>query len=182
MSWKWVCKTWGWIRKHWDRLVELVLLAGLVVTGALQAMILFRQVKLSEVVERPWVAIDSIDFIAPLTFKDGAAFVSVQLLLKNTGHIPAAHVFALHKFIARSPTSSEVDKIWGECEQFRAMPLETRGSGIGIFPDQPGKLAFSVKMDAEDVKRLGVSGAPVLDRYCACNEDSVRVGAAVMLL
>lgn len=49
VSWKWVCRTWGWIRVHLDRIIELALLAGLVSVGALQAMILSCQVSLSEV-------------------------------------------------------------------------------------------------------------------------------------
>lgn len=100
--------------------------------------------------------------MSPLTFKDGAAIITVQLSLKNTGHIPAAHVLGLHKFIVRSPAPIELDAVWWECEQYRTKPLEERGSGIGIFPDQPGKLSFWVKMEPQDVKRLSTGGAPVL--------------------
>jgi hypothetical protein len=161
-----------------DRMIELALLGLLVITGIIQlgindrqgkitkrqTEIMERQVKLSEVIERPWVAIEGIQVMLPLTFKDGRADLNVKFVLKNTGHIPATHVLIIGKFFYRSVYGSkELVDVWAECDQFRVAPLEARGSGISIFPEQQPWMFYNAIMVADDVKRIGVlpiSGAP----------------------
>jgi hypothetical protein len=130
-----------------------------------QTEIMERQIKLSEVVERPWLAIEDIQVISPLIFKDGSANLKVKFILKNTGHIPAAHALIIGSFFFRSLYSSkELDDVWAGCEKFRATPIETRGgSGVSIFPDQSQPMIYTVNMFPDDVKRIGarpISGAP----------------------
>lgn len=164
---------------NWDRLIELALLTMLVVFGGIQlgindrqgkitkrqTEIMEHQVKLSEVVERPWIAVDNTEVVSPLTFKNDEAILQIKFNLRNTGHVPAAHTIILGKFFFRSLYSSkEIDDVWTLCEQFRATPIETRGgSGISIFPDQRQPMIYAVKMAPDDVKKLGsqpISGAP----------------------
>jgi hypothetical protein len=87
----------------WDRLIELALLGGLVLTGIIQlgitdrqgkiakrqTDIMERQIKLSEVVERPWIAIEGTEVLAPLIFTNDGTLLYIKLFLKNAGHIPA---------------------------------------------------------------------------------------------
>lgn len=129
-----------------------------------QTEIMERQVKLSEVVERPWMAIEGIEVLSPLTFKNDNPALTTKFNLKNTGHVPAAHILIHGKFFYRSiHRSKELDVVWAECEQFRVMPLETRGSGISIFPDQQQPMIYEARMTSDDVKKLGnqpISGVP----------------------
>jgi hypothetical protein len=168
----------GKLLKYLDRIIELALIATLVLFGGIQlgiydrqgkitkrqTEIMERQIKLSEVVERPWIAIEGGDVLSPLAFKDGSAVLTIKFHLKNTGHVPAAHALILGKFFYRSNyPSKELNDVWIECEQYRVMPLETRGSGISIFPDQQQPMSYGAKMSSDDVKKLGVqsiSGAP----------------------
>lgn len=158
--------------------LDLILVGLLVITGIIQlgfndrqgkitkrqTEIMERQTKLSEVVERPWIAIENIQVRSPLTFKDGSAILHVNFLLKNTGHVPASHVFDFGRFFFRSMhTLKELDDVWSECEKFRTISFEMRGSGISIFPEQQQWLLNTAAMVSDDVKKLGVkpiSGAP----------------------
>jgi hypothetical protein len=108
------------------------------------------------VVERPWIAIEGTEVLSPLIFMDGRAKFDITFHLKNTGHVPAAHVLILGKFIFRSRDPKEIDAIWTECEQFRTWPLGTRGSGISIFPDQQQVMNYSSVMTHDDVTKLGM--------------------------
>ncbi len=119
-----------------------------------QASIMERQTELSEAVERPWIAIDGISVIAPLTFKDQHAILTVKFQLHNTGHVPAAHVLAKGIFIVRSPAPVEMGHVWEQCDLFRAMPLDQRGTGVTIFPDQSPPLNYAAQMEPDDFKRL----------------------------
>jgi len=183
MDWKWICRTWGWIRRRGDRLIELALLGGLVLTGIIQlgindrqgkitkrqTEIMERQTKLSEVVERPWVAIEGTEVLSPLTFKDDGAVLNAKFHLKNTGHVTAAHVLIGGSFFFRSNyPSKELDDVWTRCEQFRVMPFETRGSGISIFPDQKEVMIYSAKMPPDDVKKLGVHSERGAPTFAGC--------------
>lgn len=168
--------------QHWDRGIELALLGGLVITGIIQlgindrqgkitkrqTDILERQAKLSEVVERPWIAIQGVQPFVPLTFEDSPdglnLLANFVFILKNTGHIPATHVlvFPIFSFVSKY---SDINDVWDKCDQYRTIPLANRGSGISIFPGEPGQLLGPVRMVPDDVKRLGVqptSGAPML--------------------
>jgi hypothetical protein len=156
---------------HWDRLIELALLGGLVITGIIQlgiadrqgkitkrqTEIMERQVKLSEVVERPWIAIEGIEVRKPLAFNGGRIRLEIRLDLKNTGHVPGTHVLIFGRFIFRSKNPKELDVIWEGCEQFRTIPIEARGSGVSIFPDQQQGLTYGAIMSSEDVTQLGMS-------------------------
>jgi hypothetical protein len=154
---------------HWDRLIELSLLGLLVVTGIFQLSINESQVKLSEVVERPWVSIEGTQVVSQLTFKDGKATLDTKFFLKNTGHVPAAHVLIGGKFFFRPGyPSKELDGVWERCEQFRATPLANRGSGISIFPDQQQPMVYSVNMAASDVKQLGTHPATGAPTFAGC--------------
>jgi hypothetical protein len=169
---------------HWDRIIELALLTMLVVFGGIQlgindrqgkitkrqTEIMERQVKLSEIVERPWIAIQGTEILAPLIFTNDGTLLYIKFFLKNTGHIPAAHVLILGKFIFRSMyvPSPDLDAVWKECDQFRTMPLEPRGSGISIFPDQQPFMLYTTRMVSDDVKRLGVRPITGAATFAGC--------------
>lgn len=172
-----------WRLRKPDRWIELALLATLVVFGGIQlgiydrqgkitkrqTDILERQIKLSEVVERPWIAILGAEVMSPISFKDDGAVLYIKFFLKNTGHIPANHVLIQGKFFFRSIyTSKELDDVWTACEQFRTMPFETRGSGISIFPDQQPFMLYVARMVPEDVKRLGARPISGTAMFAGC--------------
>jgi hypothetical protein len=183
MDRKWICQTWCWIRRRADRIIELALLGGLVLTGIIQlgindrqgkitkkqTEIMERQVKLSEVVERPWIAIEGVEVLSPLAFKDDGAVLNIKFYLKNTGHVPATHALIYGKFFYRSSyPSKELDDIWTECEQFRTMSFENRGSGLSIFPDQRGVIIYPTKMTPDDVKKLTVHSTIAAPTFAGC--------------
>ena len=144
-----------------DRTTNFFLAFFLVIIGAKQcqisdkqAEIAGRQARISETVERPWVSIENVLPIAPITFKEGTATLTVRFDLRNTGHVPAANVLQTGFFFTRSAAPVELARVWDQCDKFRVAPLETRGSGISIFPDQPAHLAGWAAMPADDVKHL----------------------------
>src|SRR5271157_1053168 len=95
MAWDWISRAgdsirWAWHRIarwrwrwRWDRIIELALVGLLVVFGGIQlgindrqgkitkrqTEIMERQVRLSEVVERPWIAIEYVEPTALLNFR-----------------------------------------------------------------------------------------------------------------
>jgi hypothetical protein len=167
----------------WDRLIELVLLGSLVVTGIIQlgindrqgkitkrqTEIMERQVKLSEVVERPWIAIEGTEVLAPLTFNSDGVVLYNKFFLKNTGHTPAAHVLIDGKFFYRDIYDSKaLDDVWAECDRFRTMSLELRGSGISIFPDQQTFMMSIRKMSPDDVKKLDIHSGTGTATFAGC--------------
>jgi hypothetical protein len=103
-----------------------------------------------------------------LKFKDDHGRIAFKLHLKNTGHVHASYVLIHAKFFFRSfYPLKELDSVWAECDQFRFTPLETRGSGISIFPDELQDMNYAALMSADDVKKMGTfptsgSGAPTL--------------------
>jgi hypothetical protein len=89
-----------------------------------------------------------------LKFKDDHGRIAFKLHLKNTGHVPASYVL-IHAFRSFYPLK-ELDSVWAECDQFRFTPLETRGSGISIFPDELQDMNYAALMSADDVKKWGL--------------------------
>jgi hypothetical protein len=147
---------------HW---VEIFLTLALLGVGASQLAVYWIQTQISETVERPWIAIENVEVTKPLSFKENFGILTVKFSLKNTGHVPAANVLQDGMLFMRAPVPVELLKIWERCEAFRKQPLETRGSGVSIFPDQLMPAASWYKMAPVDVERLNskpMNGTPTL--------------------
>lgn len=129
-----------------------------------QTNILDLQRRINETVERPWISIEDTAVKGPLLFKNGKAMLEVTFTLKNTGHVPASNVLQDGSFFVRSPAPVELGRVWENCDDFRTKPLERRGTGISIFPEQQQQMSFWVIMMQDDVKRLTPSfqGAAIL--------------------
>jgi hypothetical protein len=135
-----------------------------------QTAIMERQVRISEIVERPWIAIDSTDLLSPVTFTNGGALLQIKMHLKNTGHVPASHTLLQAKFFVRylSNYQTQMDPVWASGDQFRTMSLSMRGSGISIFPEQRQDMNYGAAMAVDDVKRLEVTPIVGVATFAGC--------------
>jgi len=69
--------------------VEILVGIALVVVGGLQYAVYTRQANIMEIEQRPWISLESVKIIGPLTFDTAGANLSLSYQIKNVGHSPA---------------------------------------------------------------------------------------------
>lgn len=120
-----------------------VFTAGLVIVGAMQARIIWKQLEEAKIEQRPWVYSNLIEPAGRISLENGRYFIPIKIHIKNVGKLPAFHV--VHKTSARVIQFKDENRnipgtkpttIRNEiCDQYRDSSID-EGNLITIFPDQ----------------------------------------------
>lgn len=113
-----------------------------------------RQLALMENEQRPWVHLSSITLASPLVVSEGAARITIQFDLKNSGKSPAHFVIPIGSLISliKNDAAVKLDKYWESCDALRSKPAEDLAGGV-LFPGTEAPYTYFAEMDPASLDR-----------------------------
>ena len=105
-----------------------------------------------EMAERPWVSVE-MKIVTPFVFDSIGAGVGLQATLKNTGHSPAARVWAEAEMLPTMPADvlAERDRY---CNETKAHSAANARIGDTIFPEEHTSQPWAMYIKRADAKRV----------------------------
>jgi hypothetical protein len=137
--------------------VSFLTLLAVVAYTAITYCLLRDQRKEFESDNRPWISVIAASPITPLTFDERGGHLTIQLVLRNIGHLPAQFVWADAEFFTRGLDAGPFVMRHKEfCSELRKRNMSSdETSGFTLFPQiEPVPRNVPLIMKPEEVAKL----------------------------
>jgi hypothetical protein len=106
--------------------------------------------------QRPWMEFeyDAIKVESPLHFENNTGYLTISVMTKNVGHLPARFVSITGDMFTCSCKLEEIDKSWGKCEKMRDEASKNDPTGKTVFPSDEHLFKQVYMFTTEQIKML----------------------------